>query len=237
MEIKNLMRSGEKVHSYLKEIKDQLITTKGCKVYFPKRYEAKGLAEMGNTSLVLGIVAFVVDDQYYATMSVITRVPFTADEVNIVNIEDVPYYELVFRPGSVVIPNMNCLKTDVLCYSVYDLFISKGEIPWYMNYDDLSGLFETTQKYTGATISDRPEILAMCTSLIARNPADLTQYYRQVLDQKGIEKPEWVAMKSVEFGATNTVNKLGGSYMQVGIVSSLIDPATRQENIESILRE
>lgn len=237
MEIKNLIRDGEKVRSYLKEIKDQLVTTKGCKVYFPKRFETKGLADIGTTSLVLGMVAITVEDQYYATMSVITRVPFMADEINIVSIDDVPYYELVFRPGAVVIPNMNCLKKDVLCYAVYDLFISKGEVPWYMDYNDLSRIFDTSVKYAGASVSDRPEVMAMMISLIARNPNQLTEYYRQVSDQENIGKPEWVAMKSVEFGATNTVNKLGGNYMQVGIVSSLIDPATREENIESILRE
>lgn len=233
MDVRKLIRDKEKVLSTLKESKDQLFTTVGCKVYFPKRFEEKEIASVGSEVSSLGMVGIVVGN-HYATLKVIAMVTFSPDETKLVDIEGHAYYELSFDPGSVVIPNMNVVKKDVLSYDVYDMFLSKGRIPWYMDYDDLTRLFDTAKEYSGADLGERPEAMAVCVSLIARDPKDRRVYYRQT-DMKA--PPAYVPMKSVEYGATNTLNKLGGNYFQIGVVSSLIDPAEKVEKIEAILRE
>jgi hypothetical protein len=237
MDVKNLIRDGEKVISHLKEIGDQLITTNGCKIYFPKRFVEKNIATIGSTNEVIGFVGIVIEDKYFATLSVITMLPFEPDETNLVDIDGTIYYEMVFDPGSVVCPNLNCVRQDTLCFAVYDIFF-KGCVPWYMDYEDMCKIYSTASEYANASIGDRPEAIALSVSLIARNAEERKNYYRYEITNPEYDKqPVWISMKSVDFSATSTINKLGGNYFQDGVVSSLVDPTEKVEKIEAILRQ
>jgi hypothetical protein len=35
------------------------------------------------------------------------------------------------------------------CFRIYDEFMSKGNIPWYMSYEDSGKMFETAGKHGG----------------------------------------------------------------------------------------
>lgn len=239
MDTNNLIRDGEKIISCLKEIGDKLITTKGCKIYFPKRFEDKGVATIGSYNEVLGFIGIVVDNKYYAALSVIAKIPFTPDETNTIDINGTIYYEMSFDPGSVVCPNLNVIKQDTLCFNIYDIFF-KGCVPWYMDYKDMCDIYSTAKEYADASIGERPEAIALSVSLIARDSDNIRIYYRQTVGNmsKGcVKTPTWISMKSVEYGATNTISKLGGNYFQDGVISSLLDPTDKVEKIERILRE
>ena len=43
-------------------------------------------------------------------------------------------------------------------------------------------------------------------------------------------------MRSVIYAATNTLNKIAGSYMETGVVSALVSPSDREERIEILLK-
>ena len=57
MDITKAVRSPEKVRATLKRVGDELITLKGCSIIFPRTYEDKQLAYMGNDISLVGIFA------------------------------------------------------------------------------------------------------------------------------------------------------------------------------------
>ena len=240
MNPKKLIRDPSKVLASLKELPDnRLVTTKGCKIYIPVRYAERGLAQIGIETYIVGIYAITVDDTYYGVsiVNAMTRIEPTST-IKIM-VDDEEYYEFSFDPGSTVMSSTLLVKRDTLTYNIYDEIISKGRVPWYMNYIDLSKLFETAKYHAGANIGQNQEVVELIVSMIARNPDNRHEYYRhsiKSLDDVTLKPPAVIPLKSVIYGATNTTNKLAGSYFHEGLVSALNTPSDRVERIEDLLR-
>jgi hypothetical protein len=112
-------------------------------------------------------------------------------------------------------------------------------VPWYLGYPELAQLFNTARYHAGANIGSDHEVIELLVSIISRDPKDITRYYRQVaktMQEVKKNPPIYTPLKSVANVATNTTNKLAGSYFSEGVVSALVNPAERTERIEGILR-
>ncbi len=240
MDLSKLVRAPQRVHKALKEVDGKrIVAVEPCKIFMPARYAEQGLAMIGAEIYILGIFAIVVENAFGVCM-LNTMVPIEPTWMTKIKVNDDDYYEFGFQPGDTVIKNVNLVKTDTLVYSIYDEFLAKGYVPPYMDYNDLGHLFDTAKAYAGANIGTNPEVTQLIASIVARDPKDRTRYYRQAIgvrqDMDTI-KPVFVPLKSVAYSATNTLNKIGGSYIQEGIQSSLAYPSTRVERVESILRQ
>lgn len=239
MEIDKLIRDPERIKSCLQELPDEsLVAIKKCKIIIPTRFEERSLAEIGMDIFIVGIYAIITEDKYYAVSLVNTMIKITPTSIMKIKIKGVEHYEFTFDPGQVVMPRTNLVKDDILVYRIYDEIISKGKVPWYLTYDDLGHIFDTALSHAGANVGTNPEVTELIISIIARNGKDRTQYYRSSinsLDDIKTNPPVFISMKSVPYAATNTTNKLAGSYWSEGVVSSLISPSTKKERIETIL--
>lgn len=239
MDVNNLLRDPNRVKSCLQELPDQsLVTTKGCKIIIPSRFEERGLAQIGIDTYIVGIYAIIVEDKYYAVSLVNTMLRITPSSTMKIKIKGVEHYEFTFDPGQIVLPRTNVVKDDILVYKIYDEILSKGKVPWYLGYDELGHIFDTALSHAGANVGTSPEVTELIVSIIARNKDDRTKYYRSTIESIGELKtnpPVYISMKSVPYAATNTTNKLAGSYWSEGVVSALISPTDRQERIENIL--
>jgi len=240
MNTAELIRDKAAVTSVLKETPDgRVVTIRECKIYIPARYADYGMAQIGVDKHILGIYAMVVENKY-AVCSVNAMMQIDPVRTNKVKIAGDEYYEFEFDKGSTVIKNVNLVKADTLTYLIFDEFFQKGNIPWFIGYEDLGRIFDTARKYAGANIGGQREVIELIASLVARDPNDRTQYYRTAVksqeDVKHIH-PAYIPLMSVRYGATNTLTKLGGSYFSKGVISALIDPADRPERIETILRK
>lgn len=76
----------------------------------------------------------------------------------------------------------------------------------------------------------------MLLSVIARNPDDLNQFFRQVTTGKDLERVKFIQLRSSTHGANNTTARLLGSHFSDNLTSALVNPSDREENIERILR-
>ncbi len=239
MEIDKLVRDANHVKACLQEMSDgSLVTTKGCKIIIPTRFEERSLAEVGIDVFIVGIYAMIVEDKYYAVSLVNTMIRITPTSIMKIKIKGVEHYEFTFDPGQIVMPRTTLVKDDVLLYRIYDEIVSKGKVPWYLNYDDLGHIFDTASSHAGANVGTNPEVTELIISIIARNSKDRTQYYRaciKSLDEIKTNPPVFISMKSVPYAATNTTNKLAGSYFSEGVVSALVSPSDRVERIERLL--
>jgi hypothetical protein len=238
--IKNLIRDAEKIHANLRESSDgKLITLVDCKIYIPVRFSERGLVSIEAETHIVGIYAIVMEDTYYGVSMVNAMIRIDPNGRNIVSIDGEDYFEFLFEAGSAVMASVNLVKSDILVYRIYDELISKGKIPWYLQYTDLAKLFETAIYHAGANIGRDHEVTELLVSMISRNPDNRVEYYRQVVKQESdlkTIKPAFIPLKSVTYSATNTTNKLAGSFFSEGVVSALVSPSLREERIESLLR-
>jgi len=239
MNPRNLIRDPKRVHDALRQLDDgRLVTTTGCKIYIPVRFEERELASIGIETYIIGIYAMVVEDQYYAVslVNAMARIDPTSTLRTMIDGDE--YYEFVFDPGSTVFPSVDLVKTDTIVYLIYNEIFAKGRVPWYLGYDELAMIFDTARYHAGANIGQNQEVTELLVSIIARNPNNRHEYYRQFAKTAEAMKtpPAFIALRSVSYSATNTLNKLAGSYARDGLVSALVNPTDRVERIEELLR-
>ncbi len=233
------IRDADRVKANLQELADdRLVCKRECRIYIPVRFSERKLASIGVEIHILGIYAMVVDQKYYAVSNVNAMVRIEPALTNKVSFDEDEYYEFVFLPGTTVIANLQLIQSGNLVYSIYDEFFGKGRVPWYLGYEDLGHIFDTAKTHAGANIGTEHEVTELLVSMIARDPANRHRYYRQAVKSKEEVKqipPAFIPLKSVVYSATNTVNKLAGSYFTDGLVSALNSPSERVERIEKIL--
>jgi hypothetical protein len=237
MNMKDLVRDPSKVHVHLKELEDgSVITTKGCTLVCPARFRDKKLVSIDSDVYVLGIFMIVVEGRYYAVSSTNAMMRIDPSTMNDIYIDGVPHLEFVFEPGSIVIANTNLIVDGNILFYIFEELISRGNVPVFFGYDDLINLFETSIKHAGVRLSSTPTILHMLLSMVARNPDDLNQFYRQIVDGTNTDKVKYIALHSTTHGANNTTARLLGAHFSDNLTSALVNPSDREENIETILR-
>ncbi len=240
MDISKLIRNPSKIIECLIEtIDDRVVTSKELKISIPTRFIDRELAYIGVQTHIVGICGLILDDMFYATMNILAMINIEPSETNRIKIDNDQYFEFVFKPGSTVFKSTNLIKSDLLPYKIYDEILSNGNVPWFMSYEDVGKLFDTAVYHAGANIGENKEVTELIASLVSRDPIDKTKYFRVTidsLDDLKKKKPVFIGLKNVVYSATNTVNRLGGSYFSQGVVASLVNPAVREEKIELILK-
>jgi hypothetical protein len=241
MDHRHYIHDAAKVQSYLRELEgDRLVTTKGCKIVVPVRFAERDLAFVGIETRIVGIFAIIVEDQYYGVSIANAMMRLTPSSTSKVMYDEDEYYEFTFDPGATVCPSLQLVKVDTLVYSIYDEILAKGRAPWYLGYEEMGMLFDTAGYHAGASIGQQQEVTEMMVSLITRDEEDRAIYYRQVINTEEDlikKKPATIPLRSVAYAATNTLNKLAGSYAKDGLVSALVTPTERVERIEALLRK
>jgi hypothetical protein len=237
---RTLTRDAGRVTDTLQELGDgRLVTKTGCKIYIPARFAEQDLAYLGVNTYIVGIYAIVVDNLYYGVSTVNAMINIDPTDSNKVKMEGQDYIEFVFDAGSTVFKSTELVKIDVLTYKIYDEIFSKGRVPFYLDYNDLGGIFDTAKYHANANLGTTGEVTQLIASMISRDPDNKNKYYRTVVqDLSDIRNkpPAFIPMRSVAYAATNTTTRLGGSYFDKGVVSALVNPSERVERIEYLLK-
>lgn len=241
MDPKRLVRDPNKVQSVLKPMGDgSIVCVKPCKIYIPCRFAEQQLAFVGSETQISGIFAIVVEDKYYGVSLVNAMMRIDPTDTKKVMVQDVENYEFSFAAGSKVILNRNLEKSDTFIYYIYNEIVATGHVPWFFSYEDLGRLFESGGRHAGMKVGASHVIPEMIAAAISRDHKDRTKYYRQVIKTKADldqNPPEFIALRSVIYGATNTTAKLMGAYFDDGLTSALVNPSEKVEPIENLLRQ
>lgn len=235
-----LVRNAARVLSAIKKTSGrQVVALENCRIQIPVRFSQREMAQVGADTYTYGMFSLILDSGEYAVCVVNSMMKIVPDRTTTVMIGDVPYYEFQFDAGSIVIANTDLVKRDVLIFNVFEELFIKGNIPWYIGYEDLGKIFDTARKYAGSNVAQNYEVMELIASLVARCPKDRVKYYRTCMtkyDDLTMNPAEYVPLMSVFYSVTNTVNKLAGSYFDDGIKSALVNPTTQVERIEELLR-
>lgn len=233
-------REPSKVHAALRELPDgSIMTTREARIYIPERFIEKQLASIGAETYITGIYALVVEDAYYGVSTINAKMRIQPTTISTVRFGEDSYLEFYFAPGSIVIADTNLIRIDGLVYLIFDEIVAKGHPPWYLEYEDLAKLFETADNHAGVKLGGSHAILEMIAAACARDPKDRSRYYRhsvQTYEEAKANPPAVIPLRSVTYGATNTTAKLLGSYFADGLDSALVNPTTKKERIEDLLR-
>ncbi len=215
------------------------IATKLTKYYVPTRYEEKKLVSIGTTNFICGVCGIVVEDKYYAASLAATMIEIDPDYITTVKIDDVSYYEFTFNPGSVIHPNLNVVQSGDVIFTIYDMFIAGGNIPWYIDLDNIPSIFRRGKEFSGSNIGFGSAAIELKIGVLARSPDDISEYYCHYVNRVGKDKakpPQYIGNRNAVFGATNTLSRMIGNYHDHSIAASLNNPTQDVEDIEYILR-
>ncbi len=236
--IKGLKRKPELIKGIMKELGDSLITKDNLSVIIPARFINKHLAVMGDTITTLAILAIVDENDNYAIMNIPAMIELTPNAINEIDINGSTYLELEFDKGDLFCNNINLLKQDTFIYDMFDDFFIQGNIPWYLNYEDLSNILVMSQKYAGSKIGNNPLGLEILASIAARLPDDKTVFYRTLSkDMKKMKtiQPSYVALQNIYYTFNSTLAKTAGSYFKEGITSALVNKESSKTKLEEIV--
>ncbi len=231
MDNTNLKRDKTKILVNLKETPNgSIITLKDCIVQFPSRFINRNLGEINVGVEIYGLFIIIMDENY-SLANFTSKVILNSNIIEYVMIDDVEYINVYFKANDVMIINTSIVKDDKIIFDILDEVILKGNIPWYVTYEDLLKMLDTTKEYAGMNITNLTgtEIL---TSMCARCFKNKNKYYRLCQD----DKVYYIGLRDVFYSATSTLTKLSGSYFKDGVISALLTPTKTMSELEKAVR-
>jgi hypothetical protein len=238
LNISGLKRNSDIIKSYFKKVGETTVVKANVKILFPARYINRGLAIIGSNVKLLSIFAIVDEKNNYAVVRAPIMQEVSPYVIGEVSLDDVVYKELSFRANDVFITNNNLVKTDNFMYEVFDEFFVKGNIPWFMDYDDVANVMLETGKYADSKIGDNPLTMEILASVIARNPNDKRVFFRKKLtpENKNKLKPVYVGLNNIYYSFESTGAKLIGGYFGYGVTAAIVDKEEETSDVAKVLR-
>lgn len=213
-----------------------VVALEDCEIYIPARYLTKGLAFIESNVSTLGIFALVSGNSYttHMTQAMVTITPVSNRRVTTSGEEFVAFE---FPKGSTIIKTDDVIRDKILSYYIYDYFITRAYIPWYIEYDDMLRMYYNDVHYTGTQLGSNHSVMPMIVSMIARDPQDKTVLWRNAKKKypPGTQ-PTYVPFKSVIYGPKTTTAKLMGSYFDIALPAALLNHNDVVERIEQTYR-
>lgn len=232
MDITSLKRDKQKALSYLKETPNgSVIVTKDCIVQFPSRFVKRELAEIDVGVEVYGLMAIIFEDNTYAVLNFTNKLILNSNIIDYKEINGIEYINVTFKKNDILIINTNLVRIETVIFDILDEIILKGNIPWYIEYEDLLKMFDTAKAYAGMSITNLTgtELLA---SMCARCNEDRTKYFRTCNKSKLF----YIGLRNVFYSATSTLTRLSGSYLSDGVTSALLSPTKDISELEKAVR-
>lgn len=240
LDISKYKRDPEAIKKCIK-VKDSVVyTLKKLYVMFPTKFIDKNMTKLGNTSLVMGIVAILDENNHYAVSVIAGRITMVVNEINTILVDNTEYTVLEIEKDNIFIPNTNIVKEAGTVFDMYDLFILKGKIPWYITYEDIPMIFKNLPKYTGSSAGNNILTYEFLTAIISRDKDDIHKEYRNALNtisDLNTKSPTYIGLEDIWYSYNTTVSKVVGNYMKLGVVSAINNKETKVDSIENILRE
>jgi hypothetical protein len=232
-------RSAACISKLVDNGKGQILTKENCKIQIPYRFSSRGLGEVGVDTRIYGCFPIIFEDGKYTLCNVTAVLEINPFKTSVVLIDEVEYHQFEFKAGDVVVKNTEVVRDDLLMYNIFDEFIFKGKIPWYVGYDDLGKVFDTASSHAGSDVAANYEVIELIASMVTRSKEDRSKYIRSVAESYNDvadSKIDYVPLSSIFYSVNSTVNKIAGSYFSDGVISALVTPTTKVDKIENILR-
>lgn len=220
-------------NSIFKTIGDTTICKQNIRIVFPDRYVTRGLATLGSTVNTLGMYAIIDDDDNYCVSLASIKEDLAPYNIHDQNINGDEYKILSFRAGDPVIVNNNLVVSGSYLYELFDEFIIKGNIPFFLSYEEIADILLKSKEFNDSAIGKNPLTMEILTAVIARSEADKRVFFRQ---SDVTKKPIFVGLNNIYYSFDTTGAKLIGGYFGPGVTTALVDKEEKTSMTTAILR-
>lgn len=235
-----IKRNPDSAKTFLFEDKaGRIFTKQNCEIHMPVRFADRGLGQIGINTFVYGCFPIIFENGDYSVCNVTSLIEIDPFKTTTKIIDEVEYYVFHFKANDIVIKNSQLVKRDTMMFNVFEEFIFKGKIPWYMEYEDVGKLFDTAKEYGDSTVGKNQVTIELLASMIGRTKKNRSKYLRLTVNNYkdiNINEVAFVPMQSVYYSTNSSINKLTGNYFNDGVTSALVNPSKDVTDIESILR-
>lgn len=232
-DVSKLKRNPDVFSKHLEIKGETTFTNTELKIMFPSRFIKRELAFINNDFIrVIGIYAVLDSNNNYTVIRTPIYHEIQYNNLEYIVVDNVEYVLVTVFQDTVLLINNNLVVSDKFVYDVFDEFFSNGNIPWYLNYEDVARLFEDGVKFANVKIGNDPFIFELLTSIIARSSSDKTKKYR-VNTETGLA---FVGLNDIIYGFNNTGASLIGGYFKDGIVNSIVRKEEESTELVKILR-
>lgn len=238
LQINKLVRNSKKIMDKIKITGDITTALDDLYVIFPERYINRKLAIIDSEITVLSCYAILDNKNTYSVVNAPIMQVLSPSNINTIDLNGDKYKILEFQKGTVMLPNNTCVVRNEFLYDIFDEFFIKGNIPWYLNYEDISNIFEKAQTYANSNIGNNPLIFEILTSVISRSPKNKKVYIRHLVTEstKGKLIPTYVGLNNPYYSFDNTGARLIGSRFTAGLNVAIVEPETKTSATSEILR-
>lgn len=234
-----LKRRPELFKSYFKKVNNITVTNENIRIIIPERYINKEFIFMGASTRLLGVYAILDDNNNYCVVTSPIFQDLSPVNISEVMVDNVLHKVLHFNKGDVVISNNTMVKSDNFIYDMFDEFYIKGNIPFYLNEDDVADLFLEADKFAGSNVGKNPLTYEILTAVIARDPKNNAEFFRRKIkseSDKTTMSPVYVGLNNIYYSFDNTAARTIGGYYGSGVVTAIVNPETSPTMVADLLR-
>lgn len=237
MEVGQLVRNTARIHKAYTVTEDNAMVANGpFEVHIPKRFVENGMAVVGEKVWTAAVMGLVIPGECYApllSMMDVTLVPLSIREVAI---KGVQYLVLGFDKGDTIIENLDVLQDPNKPHAYYLEFNLYAKLPWYMNKDDLTSLYDYAQYECGGKVGSSPQVMRVFNSKQFRDPDNPDIEYRHSKAMLEGRAPLIVGLNNTSMLVDGTFPKLMGGYLQDNTLSAIVNPDTKVTDLEEIIK-
>jgi hypothetical protein len=218
MDTSKLKHNASAIKNKIKTSKEGVVATEDLTILFPKRFLDKDMASIDATVHYPGIAIIVDSDNNYSKMNIPNKLETEASVIEDVTIDGTTYLSITVTKDTFLFTTLSVVQDTDLLFQLLDEFIMKGNIPFYMEYEDVLNIFLNSREYLDNGIADNHIGFSILVSITARD-AD-NNYYRT--SDKGVLK--YVGLSNPTLGSKHTFTKLTRSHLKKGMVSAINNP-------------
>lgn len=233
IELTRLKRKPDIITAKIEKTKGMIFTKEELSIVIPSRYINSSLASLGSSVVTTAIFAIIDEDHNYGVISLPISMELTPYKISNVTVDSVEYILLSFAKDSVLCPNTNCVVSSSFLYNLFDEFYIKGNVPFYISYEDLAVLFSSANEYAGSKLGNNQLAYEILTATITRTTENKNILYKERPDCKDFT---YIGLNDRYYAFDNTGAKLVGGYMAEGISNAMVSPEKETTNLTKVLR-
>lgn len=229
-----LKHNPEAIKTCFRIQNNMTIATKNIKIIFLESYLNKELAIIDEYVTLVGIYGIVDENNNFGTCIAPIMQKLLVSKIEDAIADDGKLYKVLYiEKDSVMIDNNNFVIGDNQIYFIYDQFYVKGNIPFYVSYNQLSTLLAESHIYNHTNIGKDRHVFEILSSLVARGK-NKNEYYRNSTEL-GKVKPNYVSLGNIYYSLKSTSAKIIGGYYGSGVGAAILNPETESSTLENLL--
>lgn len=203
-------------------------------VRIPAKFIQHGVLTIGDTVTTPGIMDMVFDETYQAGLNILASITIEPSDIGQVTIDGVDYVTLHLVTGDTFMTSYRVIQDPHIVYVLWDIFVTGGAKPYWINYAGMLRLFEHAKELTGSGIGVSRSVFESIIAHLSRDPDHISIQYRNT---DRVKPMKFVALKSVSQATTGTIARMNGSYFRdEGMTSALLYKVDEPQPFENLLR-